>query len=113
MESKDGDFIDAPTKSHVVVLARKVLLLAVDVLFFAVAVGIHRTLDILAKWAIPAKWGDLQFVVTAAFAVAFVLVYLRLVYDMLLLFIPSLRPKPKSVVESTASFVNSNIKEIG
>jgi len=112
MDIDDVAFIDRETKSHMVVMARKLLFLAVDVVCFAVAVVIHKLLEALAHWVIPADWGDLESILSVGFSVAFVLIYLRLVYDMLQLFIPSLRRRPQVVAERASPLVNST-KEAG
>lgn len=96
----ENKILDDHTKSHAIVLLRRLMLLAIDVLSFGAAVVIHKGLDLLAKWALPETWGDLSSIVSVAFNAGFVLIYCRLVYDMVLLFIPALRAKPKPAVET-------------
>ena len=72
------------------------LLAAIDVACLAVVVGLHKVVEALASWVIPADWEKLKTVLTVVFAGAFSLVYIHLVVDMVMIFMPWLRGKPKT-----------------
>jgi len=82
------------------------VLLGIDVVCFAAAVGIHRILDALAKWAISEEMPMFLSVLHAVFAITFFAVYIRLLYDILQIFIPALRFGRQEINGTAASRVD-------
>jgi hypothetical protein len=105
MSFKDLQERNSPssTEGHILLMFTKILLLAVDVACLAAAVGLHKFVDLIAERVIPAEWVPFRKLLTAAFAVAFSLIYIHLVFDMVLIFVPWFRRKPRSSGEGPAA----------
>jgi|ERR1035437_1324936 uncharacterized metal-binding protein len=102
---------DAPAKNHALMMVRRLLLAAIDVGCLAAVVGLHKIVEALASWAIPPDWEKLKTVLTVVFAGAFSLVYIHLVLDMVMIFLPWLRGKPKTPpVVNTTTMVKGKAK---
>jgi hypothetical protein len=85
----------ATPKGHAILMLIKVFLLALDVACLAAVVGLHKVVDLLSGWVIPPEWTAIRQFLAATFACAFALIYVHFAFDMVLIFVPWLRGKPK------------------
>jgi hypothetical protein len=81
----------------------KLVALVLEAISFAIAIGIHMTLNYLANALFHSKFPLALEFLDVVFTIAFSVIYIQLTYDMVLVFVPWLRPRQKSpVVEQTA-----------
>jgi hypothetical protein len=55
------------------------------------AVGIHKVLDIAGEWLIPPGWESCSKLFHGTFFVVFMVIYLHFLWEMLAVFVPSLK----------------------
>ena len=61
-----------------------------------VAVALHKALDVSAEWVVPVGWPKWLFVLRVTFAAAFSVVYLHFIWEVLTVFIPSIRVRNRN-----------------
>ena len=107
---------DDHTLSTIKLAVRRLVLAGIDVGILAVAIAVHKCIEILAAWALPSDWELVLKGLQAVFGISFGLVYIHLSYDFVCIFIPQLRGKstnPKLSTAPASSNVSGTVKSKG
>jgi hypothetical protein len=81
----------AAWKNDLRALWLRVWIVANKALALSCAVVIHKFLDIAGEWLIPVGWERCSKVFRGTFFAVFMVIYLHFLWEMLIVFVPSLR----------------------